>query len=321
VPGRPAPVDEQAHQPDDAGAHWIETWDLDVATPDGLGIAVRLALVPSQRVAWWWTHVLLPGRSGPVVVRDHDVVPPRQGLEIRADGLWGELWCETPFEHWTYGLEAFGVALDDATDAFRGEIGERMPVGLDLEWEVDGADAAPHELATGAGARGYEQLGIAHGELLLGRERLAVDGVARRAHSWGPDRLDRAAGAMWFGSDAITASVAFDAAGDGAGGFVRAGAHADAIERAHRETQRGAYGLPVAARAVVDGRFEIDVDVVGAIAVPLAGAGGDVVLARALCAYEIAATGDPSDRAVDALASEPRAVGWSSWLDAPEPLA
>ena len=38
---------------------------------------------------------------------------PRQGLEVRADGLWGELMCETPLEHWSYGLEAFGVALDD----------------------------------------------------------------------------------------------------------------------------------------------------------------------------------------------------------------
>ena len=54
-----------------------------------------------------------PTLAGPVVVRDHEVPLPRQGLEVRAEGLWCELWCETPLEHWTYGLEAFAVQLDD----------------------------------------------------------------------------------------------------------------------------------------------------------------------------------------------------------------
>ena len=100
-------------------------------------------------------------------MRDHDVPPPRQGLEIRAEGLWCELFCETPGDHWTCGLEAFAVRLDTPDDALRagGEIGERVPVGLDLEWE------APE---------------IVHGDVLVGREQWTIDGarpLRRRARA------------------------------------------------------------------------------------------------------------------------------------------
>ena len=59
-------------------------------------------------------------------------------------------------EHWTFGLEAFGVRLDTAEEALRpgGEIGERVPVGLDLEWE------APN---------------VVLGDVLVGRERWTID--------------------------------------------------------------------------------------------------------------------------------------------------
>ena len=39
-------------------------------------------------------------------------------LEIRTEGLWAELLCETPGEHWTLGLEAFGVRLDTVAEAW-----------------------------------------------------------------------------------------------------------------------------------------------------------------------------------------------------------
>src|SRR6185437_7405361 len=131
----PTGADERAHEAGAAG--WCEAWQLDAASEDGAGLSVRLELFPALGVAWWWTHLFLPDVDGVVVVRDHEVGLPRQGLEIRADGLWAELTCEVPFEHWTYGLEAFGVRLDDAASSLHGEIGDRMPVGLDIEWEVD----------------------------------------------------------------------------------------------------------------------------------------------------------------------------------------
>jgi hypothetical protein len=184
-------ADERAHTPDADG--WWEAWRLDVASDDGVGVAVQLACGPE--VAWWWTHVLLPGRPGPVVVRDHDVPLPRVGLEVRADGLWGELVCETPFEHWTYGLEAFGVALDDPAESLRGEIGERMPIGFDLEWEVDPAVGDVRERDDGL--RGYDQFGVVHGELLLGRSRVEVDAVGLRSHVWGVPPWNRRSASYW----------------------------------------------------------------------------------------------------------------------------
>lgn len=117
----------------------MTAWQLDFARDDGLGGFVRLELRPDERRAWYWTYLVgLPTVPGIVVVRDHDVPLPRAGLEIRSEGLWAELRCEVPGEHWTFGLEAFGVRLDTPEEALHpgGEIGERVAVGLDLEWEA-----------------------------------------------------------------------------------------------------------------------------------------------------------------------------------------
>jgi hypothetical protein len=297
-------ADERPHAAGPSPA-WMESWHLDVATPDGVGLAVRLACAPAAGVAWWWTHLVLPDVAGPVVVRDHEVGLPRQGLEVRADGLWGELFCETPFEHWTYGLEAFGVRLDDPADSLRGEIGERMPVGLDIEWEFDPAASGPHELADDGVVTGYEQFGGAHGEVLLGRSRFELEGPARRSHTWRPIRLDRTARSVWMCSPEL--AVSFTARdGDAVDGYVAAtGAAAEPISTVRSETHRRADGLPVAARHVVDERIEIDVDVLALVAVPLTVpvSGPDraeAVLTRAPCRFGVDGT---------------ELRGWSSWLD------
>ena len=72
-----------------------------------------------------------------VVVHDDDVAPPRgEQLVVRAEGLWAELVCETAGEHWSFGLEAFGVRFDDEHEAATSDRGERVAVGFDLEWET-----------------------------------------------------------------------------------------------------------------------------------------------------------------------------------------
>ena len=73
--------------------------------------------------------------DGVIVVRHDELAPPKRLLEVRGDGLWAELVCEVPGEHWTFGLEAFGVRLDDEDEAAPSDVGERVPVGFDLEWE------------------------------------------------------------------------------------------------------------------------------------------------------------------------------------------
>jgi hypothetical protein len=148
-----------------------EAWEFRWGTAAGDGGLVRLALHGDERVAWFWAYLWRPG-LGPVVVRDHEVALPRgKALEIRADSLWSSLVCETPGEHWSIGLEAFAVALDSPEDALVGEIGERIAFGLDLEWETLGDE----------GVNG--QPGRVRGDVLLGRETLAVDTPGPFVHS------------------------------------------------------------------------------------------------------------------------------------------
>jgi hypothetical protein len=149
---------------DRALAHPTETWSLEFARRDGTGGFVRL----SRRgaTAWYWATLVSPG-LGLIVVRNHELAAPRRPglLMVRGDGLWAELVEETPAEHWTVGLEAFGVRLDDPLDAERGERGERLPLGFDVEWE------------TGAGV-----FGRVHGDVLVAKTRLAFDGTGRFEH-------------------------------------------------------------------------------------------------------------------------------------------
>jgi hypothetical protein len=169
---------EEGRHPPGRGRLWEESYSFDFAARDGsVGGYARIGLRPAAGEAWFWAAVVGPGRPS-VLVRDHDVPLPRgRSLELRTSGLWADHTCETPLEHWTIGLEAFAVALDDPLEAFRGERGDPCPLGFDLEWEAsEGATA----LVTG-----YRQPCTVHGEVLVGSERLELDAVGWRAHEWG----------------------------------------------------------------------------------------------------------------------------------------
>ncbi|MGH9165921.1 MAG: hypothetical protein ACRDZW_10475 [Acidimicrobiales bacterium] len=118
-----------------------------------------------------------------LLVRDLELDLPRRpaAREVRGEALWAAVNCETAHEHWSVGLEAFGVAMDDPDEALGQERGDRIGLGLDLEWE----SASP--LLGGAG--GYEQSCQVHGEVLVGVgasvETVAVAGHGWRRHAWG----------------------------------------------------------------------------------------------------------------------------------------
>lgn len=168
--------DERRHRPG-PNPCWEESWYFDFATPE-LGGFVRLALLPNRRVAWYWGYLVRRGEPL-LVARHHEAALPRGSvLELREDGLWAALYCETPHEHWTAGLEAFAVALDDPGDAFLGERGDRVPLGLDLEWEAT-SGIVPID------GDGYGQQCHVSGEILVGPERLDFTGLGYREHRWG----------------------------------------------------------------------------------------------------------------------------------------
>lgn len=118
------------------------------------------------------------GRRRPLLtVVDLDVPLPRSGLDLRTEGLWASAVLETPMEHWTVGLEAFGVTLDDPAEAWRSGWGDRAALGLDLEWETTGAPVSFQG--------GYHVPCEVHGEVLVDDETMTVAGWGARAHAWG----------------------------------------------------------------------------------------------------------------------------------------
>jgi hypothetical protein len=135
----------------------MTSWSLEFSDDrhDGAGITGSLTLTVDGATASFHAQVVVPD-VGVVVVRDDDVPAPSRTdvLVVRAEGLWAELLCETPGEHWSIGLEAFGVRFDDEAEAAASDRGERVPVGFDLEWET------PDRVV---------------GEVLVGRARYELD--------------------------------------------------------------------------------------------------------------------------------------------------
>ena len=190
-------VDERSHPPG-FDELWAESWQFDFADVAGSGGFVGLCLYPNLKRAWWWTHLLTA--AGLVAVRDHEVALPRSGLEVRAEGLWGELVCETPLEHWSMGLEAFGVGYDDPAEAWGAEWGERLAVGLDLEWEALGSPVvAALPGPPGAPDGGYLQPGTMEGEMLVGEGRYPFRGTGLRSRRWGRADWWGGSGRSWAG--------------------------------------------------------------------------------------------------------------------------
>lgn len=197
VPAGLAAGDERRHTPG-ADPRWTESWSFHFATPDGrLGGHVLVALRPHEGVAWYWACVVGEGRPLLTVV-DHEVRPPRApSLEIRAEGLWADHNVEIPFDHLSLGCEAFALGLDDPAAVIEahgsrvGPLGDRVPFGLDLEWETEGRGQV-----LCAGGPGYALPCRVHGEVLVADERIELDAVGGRDHRWGV-AADGSAGATW----------------------------------------------------------------------------------------------------------------------------
>ena len=283
------PADEAPHAPESQPG-WSDAWQLDASNAEGVGLTLRLDCYPNEKVAWFWTYLVVPDRDGPIVVRDHEVPLPRQGLEIRAEGLWADLWCETPLEHWTYGLEAFAVALDDAEAALTGEIGERLPIGLDIEWETDGPiHSAPDDWPIDQ----YAAPGIIHGDVLLGRERFELDARGQYTRSWGV-RKWRHPGAWSLACHRAELTLLAEGLPDGrVSGWMQRPGHAGVpITRVRREAG------DTAVRFVFDDDVEVQAEALTGAPVPVT---ATTVLDRALCRFQVEGTSGN---------------GWSSVLEA-----
>ena len=81
---------------------------------------VRIGLYPNLGAVWYWACVVGEGRPL-VTVIDHEVAAARRASgrsRSAPSGLWADHTCETPLDHFSLGLEAFGVALDDPAEVY-----------------------------------------------------------------------------------------------------------------------------------------------------------------------------------------------------------
>ncbi|MGF1596277.1 MAG: hypothetical protein ACFCVK_05005 [Acidimicrobiales bacterium] len=165
---------------------WAEHHRLLVdARPEGTGpdghrivVVAGIGRWPHRGRAAFQAAVLIDGRP-PLVIAEDDIAEPVAGWEIRASGLWADQVCEDPFVHWSYGLEAFALAIDDPAALLDRAHGVRLPLGWELEFESTGPPTVHPD------GEGYDQDGIGHGLLLMADERWEIEGRARRSHRWG----------------------------------------------------------------------------------------------------------------------------------------
>jgi len=158
----------------------VEEWAFSFWTPDGdVGGVVWLRHHPPARTAWYWSALVRAGH--PLLHVTEWAAPlPSAGLALRAESLWADHVCESPFEQWTVANEAYAVALDDPADALGAAFGGIAPMAFDLEWYA----AGPPEACPG----GYAQRGEVHGVIELGDGALELDGQpAARSHRWGAE--------------------------------------------------------------------------------------------------------------------------------------
>ena len=173
------PIDPTDDLPHQQGGSVVEQWQFDFWSPEhDLGGWTHFAYDSASRSGWYVTALI--GVQRPLVL----VVDPKiqilelsQYLEFRAEGIWAQHVCETPLEHWTIGLEAFGVTLETVEDAMGDQWGTRTGVGLDLEWErIDN----PEQTDTG-----FRQRCLITGEVLIDQEVIDLNVGGWRSRSWG----------------------------------------------------------------------------------------------------------------------------------------
>lgn len=120
----------------------------------------------------------------PLVLAEDDVPVVDDRWELRSSGLWIEAVCETPDAHWSYGLEAFALAIDEPDELLARGYGHRTPLGWELDFEAGGGPPA----GRGAPLQG----GRVDGLVLTGpgvEGELALGGPGRRG-SWDGNRTE-----------------------------------------------------------------------------------------------------------------------------------
>jgi hypothetical protein len=196
APLRPAPQDEQRHEPTTEQL-WNESYYFDAVAADGsLGAYVRVGLYPNLGVSWYTAFVCGPGRATLAVVDFEAPLPAAGSLDIAREGLTAEHACETPLERFRVKLDSDAEIHADPAGLLRGERGAPVPLAIDLSWTTDGEPYA-YRMTTR-----YEVPCVVSGTVRFGDELLELRGPGQRDHSWGTRD--------WWAMDWMWSAAAFD---------------------------------------------------------------------------------------------------------------
>jgi len=147
----------------------------------GSGLAVALQFEQRTGYAGFQTVVFglestATGEQRPVVISAVDI-KFGQGWELRTSGLWADQNRERSFDHWSYGLEAFALAIDEPEELVRTGHGHRVPLGWELDFVADGP---PDPTAGETGS--FTQTGTMEGLILTASTEQPLEGRARRSY-------------------------------------------------------------------------------------------------------------------------------------------
>jgi hypothetical protein len=176
----PDPGDEGRHAPGPEQL-WNESWYFDVVSDDGeIGVYTRIGLYPNLDVCWLTAFICGPDRPAVAIVDFAVPLPAGEELTLENGGLRAEHVALAPLERFRVRLGATGEAFADASAPLRGESGDPVAAGFDLEWETAGAPYS-YRIATR-----YEIPCRVRGTVHVGEEEIALRGLGQRDHSWGP---------------------------------------------------------------------------------------------------------------------------------------
>jgi len=159
-------------QPADAD---VDIIDVEFVAADlSLAGLLRLDIRRPARATRFLASILRPG-DDPVTVLDYDLPLAVGAFEFRSSGVWVEFCCEEPLDHWTVGLEAFGLALPPGELVTPDSYGDRVPIGLDLDLETSNAPDGD--------SRGFSmEIGVS-GEVLIADQSYEIDATGTRRRS------------------------------------------------------------------------------------------------------------------------------------------
>ena len=151
----------------------IDEWVFATWTPDG-----SIGLVSGHRllgpVAWYWSAVVEEGF--PVLhLTEWEVKVRADPFVVKAPEMWAEHHCVAAMRQWSVGNEAHAAAIDEPDEALARAYGIPTPMATDVEWYAIGGETAVED--------GFEQVGVAHGEVEL-LDRPNIEFVEAPAHRW-----------------------------------------------------------------------------------------------------------------------------------------